>query len=97
MPTDGGFRGFAVTVPLRKPPKYEVMLPQIVEMTEAGSGVDLISRALGVGVEVVRDALHLHRTGQRPPGRVAPEGRTPTMPPYIWSDEARAGHRRRKK
>ncbi|MGB8854312.1 MAG: recombinase family protein [Pirellulales bacterium] len=70
MPNDGGFRGLAVTVPLRKPPKYEVMLPQIVEMTEAGSGVDLISRALGIGAEVVRDALHLHRTGQRPPGRV---------------------------
>ena len=46
------------------------MLPQIVEMTEAGSGIDLISRALGIGAEVVRDALHLHRTGKRPPGRV---------------------------
>jgi hypothetical protein len=46
------------------------MLPQIVEMSEAGSGVDLISRALGIGVEVVRDAIHLHRTGKRPPCRV---------------------------
>jgi hypothetical protein len=35
-----------------------------------GSGVDLISRALGIGAEVVRDALHLHRTGQQPPGRI---------------------------
>jgi hypothetical protein len=25
------------------------MLPQIMEMAEAGSGVDLISRALGIG------------------------------------------------
>jgi len=60
----------AVTIPLRRPPKYEVMLPQIVEMTEAGSGIDLISRALGIGAEVVRDALYLHGTGKRPPGRV---------------------------
>ena len=70
MPSEGGFRGHEVTVPLRKPPKYEVMLPQIVEMADAGSGVDLISRALGIGAEVVRDALHLHRTGKRPQGRV---------------------------
>jgi hypothetical protein len=70
MPDKAGFRGLAVTAPLRKPPKYEVMLPQIVEMAEAGSGVDLISRALGIGAEVIRDALHLHRTGKRPTGRV---------------------------
>ncbi len=57
-----------VVVPLRRTPKYEVMLPQIVEMAEAGSGIDLISRALGIGAEVVRDALYLHRTGKRPPG-----------------------------
>lgn len=55
MPSEGGFRTHKATVPLRKPPKYEVMLPQIVEMTEAGSGVDLISRVLGVGTEVVRE------------------------------------------
>lgn len=157
MPSEEGFCGLEVAVPLRKPPKYEVMLPQIVEMAEAGSGVDLISRALGVGADVVRDALHLHRTGQRPPGRVdgrrrqprqpgkpfmpkykqiapevdrrrkagegfdrlaremkvsrptivraydyanrdeaaaaAREGRTPTRPPYKWSEESRARHR----
>ena len=70
MPGTGGFRGLDITVPLRKPPKYEVMLPQVVEMATAGSGIDLISRALGIGAEVVRDALHLHLTGKRPPGRV---------------------------
>ncbi len=158
MPGKGGFRGREVTVPLRKPPKYEVMLPQIMEMAEAGAGVDLISRALGIGAEVVRDALHLHRTGQRPPGRgdgrrrqrrqsgkpfvpkyrqIAPEvdrrrkagegfdrlaremkvsrptvvraydfanrdeaaaaareGRSPTRPPYRWSEESRAAKRK---
>jgi DNA invertase Pin-like site-specific DNA recombinase len=77
MPSDGGLPGLDVTVPLRKPPKYEVMLPQIVEMAEAGSGVDLISRALGIGAEVVRDALHLHRTGKRPPARVDGRRRQP--------------------
>jgi hypothetical protein len=77
MPSEGGFRGVDVAVPLRKPPKYEVMLPQIVEMAEAGSGVDLISRALDIGAEVVRDALHLHRTGKRPPGRVDGRRREP--------------------
>jgi hypothetical protein len=70
MPSERGLRGPEVAVPLRKPPKYEVMLPQIVEMAEAGSGVDLISRALGIGAEVVSNALDLHRTGKRPPARV---------------------------
>jgi hypothetical protein len=59
-----------VVVPLQYAPKYEAMLPKIVEMSEAGSGIDLISRALGIGAEVVRDALQLHQTGKRPPGRV---------------------------
>jgi DNA invertase Pin-like site-specific DNA recombinase/transcription initiation factor TFIIIB Brf1 subunit/transcription initiation factor TFIIB len=85
MPSEGGFPGLDVTVPLRKPPKYEVMLPQIVAMAEAGSGVDLISRALGIGAEVVRDALHLHRTGRRPPGRVDGRRRKPRQPgkPFV--------------
>ncbi len=85
MPRERGFRGLEVAVPLRKPPKYEVMLPQIVEMTQAGSGVDLISRALGIGAEVVRDALHLHRTGKRPPGRVDGRRRKPRQPgkPFV--------------
>ena len=58
-----------VAVPLHRTPKYEAMLPQIVEMSEAGSGIDLISRALGIGAEVVRDALYMHRTSKRPPVR----------------------------
>jgi hypothetical protein len=44
MPREGGLPGLDVTVPLRKPPKYEVLLPQIVEMAEAGAGVDLMER-----------------------------------------------------
>ena len=56
-------------ISLRRTPKYEVMLQQIVEMADAGAGIDHISRALGIGAEVVRDALHLHQTGKRPPGR----------------------------
>jgi hypothetical protein len=61
------------------------MLPQIVEMTEVGSGVDLISRALGIGAEVVRDALHLHRTGKRPPGRIDGRRHQPRQPgkPFV--------------
>ena len=42
------------------------MLPQIVEIDVAGSDIDLLSRALGIRAEVVRDGLHLHETGQRP-------------------------------
>ncbi|MFM1903749.1 MAG: hypothetical protein RLZZ440_1649 [Planctomycetota bacterium] len=74
-----------IVVPLHRTPKYEVMLPQIVEMAEAGSGIDLISRALGIGTEVVRDALHLHRTGKRPPGRVDGRRRRPRQPgqPFV--------------
>ncbi len=59
-----------VVVLLNRTPKYAAMLPQIVEMAEAGSGIDLISQSLGIGTEVVRDALYLHRTGKRPPGRI---------------------------
>ena len=70
MLSEADFCGLVACVPLRKPRKYEVMLPQIVEMADAGSGVDLISRALGIGAEFVRDALHLHHTGKRPQGRV---------------------------
>jgi hypothetical protein len=99
-PTKGGFRGPHVAVPLRKPPKYEVMLPQIMEMAEAGSGVDLISRALGIGAEVVRDALHLHRTGKRPPGRVDGRRRQPRQPgkPFVpkYQEIASEIDRRRK-
>jgi len=36
-------------ISLRRTPKYEAMLPQIVEMANAGSGIDLISRALASG------------------------------------------------
>jgi hypothetical protein len=35
MPSERGFGGVEVAVPLRKPPKYEVMLPRIVDMAEA--------------------------------------------------------------
>jgi len=38
-----GRRG--VVVPLREPPKYEAMLPRIIDMAQAGSGIDLISWA----------------------------------------------------
>jgi len=74
-----------VLVLLNRTPKYEVMLPQIVEMAEAGSGIDLISRALGIGAEVVRDALCLHRTGKRPPGRVDGRSRRRHQPgqPFV--------------
>lgn len=74
-----------VVVSLRSTPKYELMLPQIVEMAEAGSGIDLISRALGSGAEVVRDAFHLHKTGYRPPGRVDARRRQSRQPgqPFV--------------
>jgi len=80
MPSGGGFRGLEVAVPLCKPPKYEVMLPQVVEMAEEGSGIDLISRTLCIGTEAFRAALQLHRTGQRPPNRVDGRHREPRQP-----------------
>ena len=52
-------------ISLQRMPKYEMMLPQIVEMAEAGSGVDLISRALGIGAEVVRLRLRQSRRSHR--------------------------------
>jgi hypothetical protein len=50
--------------------RYEVLLPEIVKMAKAGSGIDLIARALRTSAYAVRDALHVHRTGKRPPRRV---------------------------
>jgi hypothetical protein len=87
-------------VPLRKRPKYEIMLPKIIEMTEAGSSIDLISRALGVGKEVVREALRLHRTGKRPPGRGDGRRREPRSPdqpfmPKYQKMAAEVGRRRK--
>jgi hypothetical protein len=52
------------------------MLPRIVAMAEAGSGIDLISRALGMGAEVVRAALHLHQNWKA----AARPGRWPSPP-----------------
>jgi hypothetical protein len=43
MPSRGGFRGPEVSVPLRKPKKYEVLLPQVVEMAERKLGRERIS------------------------------------------------------
>jgi hypothetical protein len=40
-----------LVISLHRTPKYEAMLPQIVEMANARSGIDLISRALGIGAE----------------------------------------------
>ncbi len=55
--------GLEVTTPLRWVSKYEILKPQIAAMADAGWGINLISQAIGIGAEVVRDALRLHRTG----------------------------------
>ena len=85
MPETGGLPGLEVTTPLRRVPKYEILMPQIAAMAAAGSGIDLISRALGVGAEVVRDALYLHRSGKRPPDRIDGRRRRPRQPeqPFV--------------
>ncbi|MFM8734785.1 MAG: recombinase family protein [Pirellulales bacterium] len=73
-----------VVVSLHPTPKYVVMMPQITAMADAGSGIDLISRVLGTSAVVVRDALHLRRTGQHPPRRIDPRRgrkRKPGEPP----------------
>ena len=88
IPTDGPASLRGVEVSLNVIPKYELLLPQITAMATAGSSISLISRALGVGAEVVRDALHLHHTGARPPKRIDGRRRkrkqpeTPHVPKY---------------
>lgn len=59
----GGLSGLEVTTPLRRVSKYEILKPQIAAMANAGWGINLISQAIGIGAEVVRNALRLHRTG----------------------------------
>lgn len=56
-----GSREFVIS--LQRTPKHEAMLPEIVAMADAGSGIDLISRALGIGAEVLQDALRLYQIG----------------------------------
>lgn len=68
---DGGDRG-SWRSQVALPVEYELLLPQIAVLADAGSGIDLITRALGISADVVRDALHLHRTGEHPPKRVDP-------------------------
>ncbi len=36
-----------VVVPLRRPPKYEILMPQIAAMAAAGPAIDLIAGAQG--------------------------------------------------
>ena len=85
MPDEAARSRFPVEIPLEKPPKHVVLLPQIAAMADAGSGVDLISRALGTSAEVVRDALHLHRTGVHPPKRIDPRRRRQRQPSGTWA------------
>ena len=61
------------------------MLPEIVKMTQAGSGIDLIARALRTSAYAVRDALHLHQTGQHPPRRIDKRRRPQRQPgqPFV--------------
>ena len=89
-----------VVVSLHPTPKYEAMMPQIAAMADAGSGIDLISRALGTSAEVVRDALHLHRTGDHPPRRIDPRRgrkRKPGQPPAPKYQQIAAEVDRRRK
>jgi hypothetical protein len=60
--------------------RYEVLLPEIIKMTQAGSGIDLIARAPRTSSYAVRDALHLHRTGQHPPRRIDSRRRLERQP-----------------
>ena len=85
MPNDGLCSSRSTVAALSRTPKYVQLLPEIVKLTEAGSSISLISRALGIGAEVVRDALHLHRTGNRPPARVDGRRRQPRQPgkPFV--------------
>ncbi len=69
-----------VAVSLDYTPQYEPLMPQIAAMADAGSGIDLISRAPGTSADVVRDALHLHRTGQHPPRHIDPRRRRKRKP-----------------
>ena len=78
-----------IVVALRRAPKHVAMLPQIVATANGGSGIDLISRALGIGATAVRDTLHFHRTGKRPPGMVTGHRRHRRQPgqpfgPKCW-------------
>ena len=49
------------------------------------SPIVILEFRLGIGAEVVRDALHMHRTGKRPPGRGDGRRRRPRQPnqPFV--------------
>ena len=52
------------------------MLLDIFEIAKARWVIDLISRPLGIGLELVRVALHPHRTGKRPSNQIDERRRT---------------------
>lgn len=60
-----GRHGIAATRAEKEP-----MLLDIFEIAKTRSVIDLISRSLGIGLEVVRVALHPHRTGKRPSNQI---------------------------
>jgi hypothetical protein len=67
-----------VVVPLHRTPKYEVMLPQILEMAEAGSGFDRLARKMKVSRGTVLRAYDFANRDKA--AAAAREGRKPTRP-----------------
>lgn len=81
-----------IVVPLRRTPKYEVMLPQIVEMAEAGEGFDRVARELKVSRGTV--VLACDFASRDEAAAAARQGRKPTRPPHKWSEKSRAARRK---
>jgi hypothetical protein len=87
-----GRRG--VVVPLRRTPKNEAMLPQIIEMAEAGDGFGRLARELKFSRGTVVRAYDFANRDEA--AAAAREERKPTLPPYKWSEESRAAKRKRR-
>lgn len=86
-----GKRGLEVTVPLRCKLKYELLLPQIVEKMDAGSGIDRLAWEMRVRREPIVRAYDF--ANQAEAVAAARERRKSTRPPHKGRDQSRSTRR----
>jgi len=73
-------------------PWAEQIAPEVDRRRKAGEGFDRLAREMKVSRPTIVRAYDYANRDEA--AAAAREGRTPTRPPYKWSDDARAALRR---
>jgi len=84
-PQAQGFAAGMSRLHFARPCDTRFSCPRSSRCRRPGAGIDLIARARRTSAYAVRDALHLHRTGQHPPRRIDKRRRRQRQPgqPFI--------------